>query len=548
MTMLPDWLQTVRQAEQLFDQNKFAEAIELAQRALLGNPQSEQAYQVLGMAAFRQGRLLDAIPHLVRATTLRPDLIPSQNGLGQCYFQFGELDRALYYFDKTLLLDPAHSFAHLNRALVWLKQGRWHDGWVEYEWRWLTGLIPRPQIPRPRWDGSPLAGRAILVHSEQGMGDVFQFLRFIPVLKQQGGRVVLLCQKALLPLLRSLPYVDDWFPVDEPGQINFDIYCPLLSLPGLLDVNEATIPRNVPYLFLDPRRVERWREPVRSLPGFKVGICWQGSPTFQGDLFRSIPLHQFAPLSRIPGVTLVSLQKGPGVEQIAQCREQVRLHVFDNLDTEGAFLDTSAIIQHLDLVLSADSAITHLTGAMGRPAWVLLGGGCDWRWLEERSDSPWYPTVRVVRQKSFNDWPGLFKEVAAMIQAEMAGIAQRPGLVVQVSLSAGELLDKIAALEAQRGRTQDAGELARLRHELASLQAIRAESVPDSPALAELTTSLRHVHEEIGPLEEALRQGEREGAAGERLVEQARSLARHNERRAALLRQINELFAPAQAR
>src|SRR5262249_33664077 len=161
-----------------------------------------------------------------------------------------------------------------------------------------------------------------------------------------------------------------WFPVDEPGQINFDIYCPLLSLPGLLDVNEATIPRNVPYLFLDPKRVERWREPVSQLPGFKVGICWQGSPTFQGDLFRSIPLHAFAPLARLPGVTLVSLQKGPGSEQIAQYREQVPLHVFDNLDAEGAFLDTSAIIQHLDLVLSCDSALTHLAGAMGRPAWV----------------------------------------------------------------------------------------------------------------------------------------------------------------------------------
>jgi hypothetical protein len=245
-------------------------------------------------------------------------------------------------------------------------------------------------------------------------------VRLLPALKRQAARVVFACQKALHTLLRPLACVDEWFPIDEPGKISFQTYSSLLSLPFLLSVEEATIPREVPYVAADPQRVEHWRPRMAALPGFKVGVCWQGSPTFQGDSLRSIPLAQFAPLAEVPGVTLVSLQKGPGVEQIGPNREKVPLVVFDDLDRDAALVDTAAIVQHLDLVVSSDTSIPHLLGALGRPVWVMLQMGCDWRFGIGRADCPWYPTMRLFRQKSLGDWAGVFAEVAAALRIEAA--------------------------------------------------------------------------------------------------------------------------------
>ncbi len=313
--------------------------------------------------------------------------------------------------------------AHFNRGTVMLKQGRYREGWLEYEWRVSCGLVQWPAIPRPRWDGCPLEGRSILIHTEQGLGDVLQFLRFLPELARRGARIVFACQKALHAFLRPLACVEEWFPIDEPGAITFEMYSSLLSLPALLGIEEATIPREVPYVAADPARVEKWRPRVQGLAGFKVGLCWHGSPTFKGNHLRSIPLERFAPLAAVPGVTLVSLQKGTGVEQIEANRGSVPVVLLDELDRDGTFVDTAAVMQHLDLVITSDTSIAHLAGALGRPVWVLLATGCDWRWLAGRSDSPWYPTMRLFRQKAFGEWEGVFAEVAAALRGE----AGRPG-------------------------------------------------------------------------------------------------------------------------
>jgi ADP-heptose:LPS heptosyltransferase len=249
------------------------------------------------------------------------------------------------------------------------------------------------------------------------MGDVFQFMRFLPLVKAQARRLVFACQKAMQPILRPTPCVDEWFPIDEPANINFDVYAPLLSLPGLLGIDENNIAQRIPYVFPDPVRLERWCKPIQALPGrLKVGICWQGSPTFAGDRLRSIPLKHFAPLGQIPSVTLISLQTRAGLEQIEPNRQIVPLHVLGELDREGAFVDRAAVLSHLDLVITCDTSLGHLAGAMGRPAWVLLPVGCDWRWLTDRSDSPWYPTVRLFRQKSLGDWSEVFREIAMQMR------------------------------------------------------------------------------------------------------------------------------------
>jgi hypothetical protein len=446
--MTSEYLAWVKQAEQLFDQKRYDEASSLAERALQIDPYCAAAHQVVGLALSESQGPQEAIPRLVRAVALQGDLVPSHNGLGRCYYLLEDFDRALRHFETALYLQPDHSFAHFNRAMVCLKRGQYREGWLEYEWRWNCGLVQRPRIPRPRWDGAPLNGRAIMVHTEQGIGDVLQFIRFLPQIKRQGGRIVLACQRALQPLLRSLPCIDEWFPVDEPGAITFDVYAPLLGLAGILGATEATIPREVPYVYPDPQRVERWRPRIQALTGFKVGVCWQGSTTFKGDLFRSIPLAQFAPLAQVPGVTFVSLQKGPGVEQIEANRTSVPLHAFDNLDRDAAFVDSAAILQHLDLVITSDTAIAHLAGALARPVWLAAPMGSDWRWLIDRADSPWYPTMRLFRQKAFGNWQAVFQEMAEALQEKVAG--QSVG-VTNVPAPAGELLDKMDILDINQG-------------------------------------------------------------------------------------------------
>src|SRR5208282_2578630 len=176
------------------------------------------AHQVLGLVHLERDRPREALPRLNQALALRPDLVRSHNALGWCCFLLGNLDPALDHLERALFLKPDHAYAHFNRALVWLKQGRYQEGWSEYEWRWLCQLVKRPDIPCPRWDGSPIGGRSILVHTEQGIGDVLQFIRLLPLLRRQPGRIVLACQKALHALLRPVPYVDEWFPIDEPGK------------------------------------------------------------------------------------------------------------------------------------------------------------------------------------------------------------------------------------------------------------------------------------------------------------------------------------------
>ena len=409
--------ETLLLAEQLFDQDQLDRAEALATDVLKQNTAQPRALQVLGMIKSRRDLPAEAIPLLERALSICPDLAPSHNDLGLSYDQLGNADLALEHFEKALLLQPDHALAHLNRSLSNLKFGRFHEGWIEYEWRFRSGSVSSPQIPVPRWDGAPLKGKGLLIHTEQGMGDVLQFIRFIPLLKRQGAHVALACQKALQPLLQSFPGIDEWIPIDEPTEITFDYYAPLLSLPALLKIDrEEDIPRRVPYVHADPERIERWRDRLQQIESgkkpFRIGVAWQGSQTFRGDRLRSIPLRFFAPIAQLDNVHLVSLQKGFGTEQIADVANRIPLTVWEDLDETGAFVDTAALMRSLDLVISSDTAIAHLAGALGRPTWIALSTAADWRWHLDRDDSPWYPSVRLFRQPDLGNWGSIFLEMA----------------------------------------------------------------------------------------------------------------------------------------
>ena len=393
----------------LAKQDKLDEAVASFQQTLRLKPDYPDAHYNLGIVLEKQDKLDEAMASYQQALRLKPDYPEAHNNLGIVLGKQGRLDEAVACYQQAVRLKPDYPEAHWNRSLAWLLMGRFEQGWPGYEWRWKCkefGSLP-PFQP-PLWDGSSLDGRTILVHAEQGLGDTLQFIRYVPSLHQRGGRVILMCQPPLVRLLTRSPGIERLLAHGDPVP-EFDVHTPLLSLPRLLGTTLESVPADVPYLEAEPQLVEAWRHRLGSYPGFKVGIVWQGNPKFRLDRLRSIPLAQFAPLARVPGVHLFSLQKGPGAEQLAAVTD--RFPVTDLGSGLDDFVDTAAVLKNLDLVISVDTAIAHLAGALGIPVWVALPFAPDWRWLMGREDSPWYPTMRLFRQDKAGDWASVFAEI-----------------------------------------------------------------------------------------------------------------------------------------
>lgn len=540
-------------------------------------PAYPEAHSNLGDALRELGQLDEAAAHFREAIRLRPELAEPHAGLSLALLQVGDLagcqescrealrlrgdggsaqlnltlsivallegrqDESVAYCEAALAHEPDSPEAHKNRAIVRLLQGRYREGWPEYEWRWKCPELPERPFKQPLWDGGPLDGKTIMLHAEQGLGDTIQFVRYARRVRQRGGRVIVVCQKTLLPLLAGCKDVDQLAAQGDPLPA-FDVHAPLLSLPRIFGTTLETVPAEVPYLQTDQRLVERWRREVDELPGFRIGIAWQGSRSFYFDRLRSLPLAEFAPLAAVPGVTLVSLQKGFGSEQLASL--DGRFQVVDlagRLDeTSGPFVDTAAVMQCLDLVITSDTSIAHLAGALAVPVWVALPFAPDWRWLLKREDSPWYPTMRLFRQRERGDWQGVFARMAAALADRVA--EPSPARPIMVEIAPGELLDKLTILEIKQERIADAAKLANVRSELATLIAARDRAIRPSAALHELTGELKRVNEALWEIEDEIRVCERQADFGPRFVELARAVYHQNDQRAAVKRQINELL------
>jgi tetratricopeptide (TPR) repeat protein len=419
----------------LEQQGQFEDASNCFHQALLINPNFAEAHNNVGIGQQRAGKADEAIRSYMEAMRLKPHYAEACTNLGNVHWEQGRFDEALACYEQAISWRPNMAEPHFNRARLWLLKADFSNGWPEYEWRWRSNGFPKHSFRQPRWDGSNLEGRTILLYGEQGLGDTLQFIRFIPFVKQRGGRVVLLCQAPLLRLLAGFPGLDHLScqPSELPA---FAAQAPLLSLPGIMQTRPAT----VPYLHADAGLVEHWRlemsevrcpvSDVKRLSSdvghrtsatgraFKVGIAWQGNPGFIGDRRRSIALRHFARLAQIDNVQLISLQKGPGADQLAD-NQQLTTDNFNILDLgsrlddkSGAFMDTAGLMVSLDLVVSSDTAVPHLAGALGVPVWVALPRVPDWRWLLEREDSHWYPTMRLFRQKQIGEWDDVFERIA----------------------------------------------------------------------------------------------------------------------------------------
>ncbi|MDP9174919.1 MAG: tetratricopeptide repeat protein [Planctomycetota bacterium] len=387
----------------LLDQCKYDEAIACYRKAIELRPQSAGAYQSLGNAFYHKGSLDEAIMTFNRAIGLRPDYYEAHNNLGNAYYFKGNPRAAEESCRRSLALRPDFAPAHWNLGLALLLQGMLVEGWKEYNWRWKVEELdaPKRNYPMPVWDGSDLGGRRILLHAEQGFGDVIQFIRYVPMVAARGGRVIVGCQKELVALFKEQFPVERWV-IDKEILPAFSVHCALMDLPMVLGTTLETIPTGVPYVQPDAAQAQRWRERLKAMPGCKVGLAWAGRAAHANDRNRSIALATLAPLGQVQGIHFVSLQKGEPGAQAGSA--PLGMEIADWTGELEDFSNTAALIANLDVIVTVDTSIAHLAGAMGKPTWLLLPLVPDWRWMMDRMDSPWYPTMKLFRQKMPQDW------------------------------------------------------------------------------------------------------------------------------------------------
>ena len=371
-------------------------------RAVALDPYFAAGYSSLGLALQEQRRLEVAADAHARAVAVDPGFAGAYANHGNARLNQNRSDEAIAGFRRAVAIDPASPDARRNLGMALLVAGRFEEGWREYEWRLHCKDAPTQAVmPKPRWAGEPLDGRRILLHGEQGLGDALQFCRYIPLVAARDGRVILGLPAPLERVMAGLPGVERFVSGQLPTDA-FDLHLPMLSLGEVFGTQMDTIPHRVPYLSAEPDLAARWGERLAGLSGLKVGIVWAGSPTHGNDKNRSIGLAAFARLAAIPGVSLVSIQKGPTEGQAANPPGGFPLL---NLSPDiGDFADTAAIMAGLDLVVCVDTSVAHLAGALGVPVWVMLPFAPDWRWMLDRDDSPWYPTMRLFRQDRPSSW------------------------------------------------------------------------------------------------------------------------------------------------
>jgi hypothetical protein len=304
-------------------------------------------------------------------------------------------------------LRPSWALAKYNLGINRLLQGDFAQGWGLYESRFNAPDLGQNflEFPQPRWDGGELNGRRILLHTEQALGDAIQFIRYAPLVAQRGGKVMLQVQPELAGLFSQIPNIEQITIFGQPAPA-FDVHCPLLSLPSIFATTIESIPAPIPYLSADAQQSRQWRDRLKNETRLKIGIVWAGRPTYQNDRTRSMALETLAPLNQVPDIALYSLQKGPAAEQLSRAS----FSVIDWTSELRDFTDTAALIDPLDLVISVDTAVAHLAGAMGKRVWLMLPFVPDWRWMLNRIDSPWYPTMRLFRQPNLGNWNAVVQE------------------------------------------------------------------------------------------------------------------------------------------
>jgi hypothetical protein len=398
----------------LQSEHRLEEALAAYDQALVFRPDAPRVFSNRALLLYRLRefeRALDSVDRAMALGLAGPSLhFFRANTLTElCRFP-----EALAAFDRAIALDPDFADAYRNRGILKLLLGEFASGWVDYEHRRPKDADKRmlPSLQAPDWTGESLGGRSILVSDATGMGDAIHFVRYLPMLAERGARVSFLGNAKLFRLFSALVPSVRFVSSIDPNE-HFDFHSKLLSLPYRFGTTQANIPAKVPYLQAEPALVEKWGSRLAG-GGFKVGICWRGNPSRTIDAGRSIPLAGFEALARIPGLRLISLQKRIGLEELDDLPASMQVETLgDDFDVgSDAFVDSAAVLQHLDLMISSDTSLAHLAGALGRPIWIALKQMPEWRWQLGRQDSPWYPSMRLFRQSRRDDWSDVYATMA----------------------------------------------------------------------------------------------------------------------------------------
>ncbi len=385
--------------------NGFRQAIELGD-------DDREAWLGLSNALSSMGQFGESQNILEKIFAEDPSDVGITNDFGVCMYHQLKHEEAIHWFEKALEMDPGRVEAEMGIAIAHLRMGRFSEGWKTFHTQPPDDTSPTHGMAGKRWGKQPLQGKRILFCGEQGIGDILQFVRYTRNLKQMGATVIVACRKQVHGLLEPSPWIDELTTM-PPQPAKYDFFIEMTRLPGLFDTQVDTVPAEVPYIHAREDLAEYWREKIGNDAKIKIGINWQGSRSYGEDYLRSIPLKHFEILADIPGVQLFSLQQGYGEEQIKDARFPITVIGDTDGPATGPFLDTAAIMKCMDLIITSDTSAAHLAGALGIPVWVGLKTSPDWRWLLDRNDCPWYPTMKLFRQQSVNDWTGVFNRMKA---------------------------------------------------------------------------------------------------------------------------------------
>jgi tetratricopeptide (TPR) repeat protein len=435
--------QALNLAAEKHKKGKLEEAEFIYKKVLEKNPRNPDAIHLLGLIAHQRGKHEEAINLIKKAIEINknaayygnlgmvydavnedeksekafetalnidkeyPNAYLANYNLGVFLKDRKEFKEALKHYEEAIKLNPNFAEAHWNRSLILLTSGNFEEGWKEFRYRFKKQISLDSRIfGKPEWKGESLENKRILIASEQGLGDSIQFIRYLPLIKEKKGYIILECKKELEKLFGNIVEIDEIIikEKDKVPDKDFDYYIHLMDLPGIFGTNLNNIPNKVPYIKANQNLAEKFKQEFKK-ERFNVGIVWEGNPEQDNNKNRSTSLDKFKVLKGIFGIVLFSLQKGKGEEQLD---DPPIINLSQKIND---FSDTAALIENLDLIISVDTAVAHLAGAMGKPVWTILTFFPDWRWLTNRNDSPWYPTMRLFRQKKEGDWNSLFSEV-----------------------------------------------------------------------------------------------------------------------------------------
>ena len=403
----------------LEDAGEIDAALTAARRASMLAPNDPDIRHALGNIELAAGHPEIAVENFLMTLQANPRHGRALLNLAVALKEAGAMTAGTTALETLIAFEPDNADAHFNLALNLLSGNEWAQGFAAYEWRLrIPGL--RPRLPASsRWDGTVQLNATLFLIAEQGLGDTFQFLRFVREARTRVARIVIATQAPLVALLKQTPGIDEVVDLNTRPPAH-DVHLPLMSLPFALGTATDAELMVRPWIATDSereRRWEQWLDQTTPAKNLRVGIAWRGNPDYRKDATRSLALHHFAALARVPGLSLVSLQKGPGENEIQALTGTVPVIVPPDLDRDGAFLDTAALLQSLDLVVASDSALAHLAGTLGRPTWLLLSHRPDWRWGNDSTGTPWYSSMTLLRQPAPGDWDSVFNHAASSVAA-----------------------------------------------------------------------------------------------------------------------------------